>query len=236
MFEAILFDLDGTLLDIDMDYFLPLYFEKMVLMGEKYGFDNMQEMVKQVFNSTSVMMADTNLRITNEEIFLQDFLDKCDHLTRDKTLEFFDHFYNDGFPKLSKYAKPFPGILEMMENLFKEERKIVIATNSVFPHTAIQQRLDWAGVGHFDYDLITSYEVMHACKPKFSYYEEIATIIGVDPKNCLMVGNDIGEDLVAGKIGMKTFLVEDRLIDKGIDIKPNFKGNLESLFRFMEQI
>ena len=54
MFEAILFDLDGTLLDIDMNYFIPQYFEKMMAMANAYGIEDSESLVKQIFYSTQV--------------------------------------------------------------------------------------------------------------------------------------------------------------------------------------
>lgn len=235
MFEAVLFDLDGTLLDIDMNYFIPKYFEKMMVMAKDCGIDEVETMAKQIYKSTDVMIKNTNPQYTNEEIFMADFLSKFP-IELEKALKFFDHFYINGFPKLYMHAKPFLGIPEMMNNIFNQGFKVVIATNSVFPKTAIEHRMEWAGVKDFDYHLITSYEVMHACKPQPDYYLEIAEYIGVKPENCLMIGNDIGEDLVAGQVGMKTFLVEDRLIDRGINLIPDWRGNLTDLFRFFENM
>ncbi len=235
MFEAILFDLDGTLLDIDMNYFIPKYFEKMMLMAKDFGIDEVEAMAKQIYKSTGAMIADANPEFTNEEIFMLDFLGKFP-LDKAQAINFFDHFYTNGFPKLEKHSKPFPGVPAMMDKIFSRGFKVVIATNSVFPRTAIEHRMEWAGVKNYDYSLITSYEVMHACKPQPDYYLEIADYIGIKPEKCLMVGNDVGEDLIAGKIGMKTFLVEDRLIDKGIDLKPDWRGKLTDLFRFFEEI
>ena len=53
-------------------------------------------------------------------------------------------------------------------------------------------------------------------------------------QDCLMVGNDTGEDLVAAAVGMKTFLVEDRLIDRGRGhFPPDWRGRLPDLFAFL---
>ena len=49
MFKAILFDLDGTLLNIDMQQFIPKYFKKMALMASKEGIPDAGQLVEQVY-------------------------------------------------------------------------------------------------------------------------------------------------------------------------------------------
>ncbi|MEN6327645.1 MAG: HAD family hydrolase [Syntrophomonas sp.] len=235
MFEAILFDLDGTLLNIDMEIFLQHYFRKMHEMARESGYHEAGRLVEQVFKSTGVMIANLDPGFSNEAIFMQDFLTNCQY-PEDEMRGFFDEFYESAFPGLHQYCQPFPGIPEMMQKLMDRGMKVVIATNAVFPLTALHQRLDWAGLGNFKFDLITSYEVMHFCKPHTDYYQEITEQIGVNPAKCLMVGNDVGEDLPAGQIGMKTFLVEDMLIDKADGIKPDQRGRLSDLFTFLDSL
>jgi len=233
MFKAVLFDLDGTLLDINMDEFLQHYFRQMMRMAREAGYTDTEQLVELVWRSTWAMIADRNPQLLNEEVFMEHFYRHWP-VPREEFDLFFERFYAEGFPRLKQYTRPFPGIPEMMEQLFARGMKVVIATNAVFPLTALQQRLDWAGVGDFDYELITSFEVMHFCKPHPEYYQEIAQILGVNPQDCLMVGNDVGEDLVAGCIGMKTFLVEDMLIDKGQPLTPNWRGRLKDLYSFFD--
>lgn len=234
MFEAVLFDLDGTLLDINMEYFLKQYFKKMMTMADDYGFSNPQKLVGDIYESTWVMISNRNPWISNKEVFMGDFLQKLG--SGQKNVEkFFDHFYGKGFPQLQNHCRPFPGIPEMMCNIINQGIKVVIATNAVFPMIAIEQRLDWAGIGGLEYELVTAYENMHFCKPHIEYYEEIIDKIKVDPQKCLMVGNDTGEDLPAGKIGLKTFLVEDRLIDNGAEFEPDWRGDLSDFFDFTKQ-
>lgn len=75
---------------------------------------------------------------------------------------------------------------------------MVIATNPLFPRTAIEQRLQWAGVGadEFSYALVTTYEIMHASKQHPAYYREILGRIKREPGECLMVGDDWGWDVL----------------------------------------
>lgn len=236
MFEAVLFDLDGTLLDIDMDFFLARYFEEMAHLAALHGYQEPEAIVAQILKSTDVMIKDKNPSICNEDVFMQHFFRSL-AVDSVQTRNFFEEFYRTGFPRLEKYCGAFSGIRQMMAGVFASGIKVVLATNPVFPRRAIQMRMDWAGVGHFPFDLITSYEVMHYCKPSPEYYQEIADYLGIEPSACLMVGNDRDEDLAAGIIGMRTFLVEDQLIDRGDErFTPDWQGKMPELFRFIEEV
>ena len=235
MFKAILFDLDGTLLDINMDVFIRQYFSKMVAMAEEAGYSVAERLVEKVWRATEVMISNRDPQLRNEEVFREHFYRDWP-IPREEFDPFFEHFYEKGFPELKKHTRPFPGIPEMMQQIFDRGFKVVVATNAVFPLTALQQRLDSAGVGDFNYELITSYEVMHFCKPHLEYYQEIVDKLGVRPEECLMVGNDIGEDLPAGLLGMKTFLVEDLLIDKGQNLTPDWRGYLPDLYNYINNL
>lgn len=236
MFEAILFDLDGTLLDIDMEIFLQYYFAEMITAAREHGYQHGKIMAEQVFYSTNLMINDLSATVSNEEVFMNDFLPRCKY-PDNEVRTFFDNFYLQRFPLLKEHCRPLPGIAEMMANIFSRGFKIVIATNPVFPRQAIQQRLNWAGIGDYPYDLITSYEEMHYCKPHVQYYAEICQRIGVVPADCLMVGNDVDEDLPAGLLGMKTFLVEDMLIDKGQSgLQPDWRGKISDMIDFINKL
>ena len=69
--------------------------------------------------------------------------------------------------------------------------------------------MDWAGVRDLPVHLVTSYENMHATKPDPGYFAETAALLGVDPHDALMVGDDRQLDLAAADIGMRTFYVGD---------------------------
>lgn len=234
-FKAVLFDLDGTLLNIDMDYFLKQYFGRMVVMAREQGYQNAEKLVQHVYQSTEQMVMNKDPERTNQDVFEEDFYRSWSYPPQDFN-PFFDYFYERGFPELRKYCRPFPGVSDMIQHLREKGYKIVISTNPVFPLTAIQQRLDWAEIGHIDFDLVTSFENMHYCKPHIEYYEEIVNTLGLHASECLMVGNDVGEDMIAGKIGMKTFLVEDMLIDRGEKLTADWRGKLDKLYSFIREI
>ena len=83
---------------------------------------------------------------------------------------------------------------------------MAVATNPLFPETAIRQRLEWAGVADFPYQLVTTYENSRFCKPNQRYFDAIAAQLGHAPEACLVVGDE-DMDMVAACAGCPTFLV-----------------------------
>ena len=92
--------------------------------------------------------------------------------------------------------------------------RVALATNPICPTVATENRIRWAGLEPEDFELHTTYENIGSCKPNPDYYREIAARLGVRPEECLMVGNDVTEDMVAQSIGMQVFLLTDCLINK----------------------
>ena len=72
------------------------------------------------------------------------------------------------------------------------------------------------------------------CKPNLRYYEEILSRQGLSPAECIMVGNDVGEDMIAANLGMKVFLLTDCLINKAnTDIDQFPHGSFPELLEFI---
>jgi FMN phosphatase YigB (HAD superfamily) len=106
---------------------------------------------------------------------------------------------------------------------------VVIATNPLFPATAIQQRMAWAGVDGFPYRLVTTYENSRATKPNLLYYQQILEAIGQPPQACLMVGDE-DMDMVAAHLGCHTFLVPGPRTELDPTTpEPTYRGSLADL-------
>jgi len=126
----------------------------------------------------------------------------------------FEKFYIEEFPKLKGQLQKTSLASRIVATAVEKGYKIVLATNPLFPQLAIQHRMEWAGVKNYPWELVTSYESFYSAKPNSAYFQEIADKIEVEPRECLMIGNDVQEDMVALEIGMGTFLVTDHLIDR----------------------
>jgi FMN phosphatase YigB (HAD superfamily) len=83
---------------------------------------------------------------------------------------------------------------------------------------------------------VTTYEDFHYAKPNLGYYRQILQLLGKKASSCLMVGNDVEEDMVAQGLGMDVYLVTDYLINnKNKDIASYRTGSLEDLATFFKE-
>lgn len=231
MIRCVLFDLDGTLVRFDYDDFLKEYFKAITISVAPRI--KAVRFTEALIRSVEAMIENEDPSLSNRQVFFEDFVKRV-NTPEDILLPMFEDFYANEFTKLKDVLaiEPHPKARAMMEVLFKEGYDVVIATNALFPAMAILERMRWGGVYGFPYRLITCYETMHFCKPNLKYYEEILRITGYQPEDCLMVGNNMDEDIVAGALGIKTYLVDDYLLDSGMthctpDLRSDFSGFVE---------
>lgn len=205
MIQAVLFDLDNTLLVNDTQTFMKGYFG-LLRQHVPASFDR-DNFVQEVLRCTQVMMASRDAAVTNRDTFWTAFSQGV-HSDRDVLESHFDHFYQEQFPQLQSLTSMNAQTAELIQTCFQANLQVVIATNPVYPRRAIEQRLAWAGVPltAFNYALVTDYETMHATKPHAAYYEEILETIGCAPEEALMVGDGWENDMLpAAQVGLFTY-------------------------------
>ncbi|MDX1616010.1 MAG: HAD family hydrolase [Candidatus Promineifilaceae bacterium] len=236
MLRAVLFDLDDTLLGNDIDLFLQQYFP---LIARHVGhLLEPERFLRDLLSSTQVMMSNADLKRTNQDVFWADFCQRSG-LAREELEPTIDAFYREQFIALRGATQRRPEAADLVRLCFDAGWQVAIATNPVFPQEAIEQRLDWAGVGvdQFAYGLVTSYENMHATKPHESYYREILAALNVSAERALMVGDDWQNDIVpASRLGMATFWVTDNAKGSAAsdsDIAADGQGSLADLLRLL---
>lgn len=230
MFNTFLFDLDGTLLPLEMDEFVRIYFTEM---GKELGdLIDPKRLVENVWSATKTMVANIEPK-TNETVFMEAFAKLIDG---DLALyqQRFNAFYDGPFGKAKAAVVNQPLVRESVALLKVKGYQLVIATNPIFPEQAILRRIEWAGFSPENFSYISSYEHNHYCKPQIQFYQEVLTDIGKKPEECMMVGNDVGEDLIAGKLGIETFLITNYLIHKSsTPIVCDHQGDYEAFYRFV---
>ncbi len=231
---TVLFDLDGTLLGMDQEGFLKLYFGALVKKFAPLGYER-DAFLKGIFASVDAMIKNNSGK-TNEEVFWQTFSKNigCD---MSKYSEVFEDFYNNEFIA----AKPACKFREESDRVIKYLKnkgiKVVLATNPVFPSIATEHRMCWAGIDKNDFEFYTTYENSTCCKPSTEYYAEILEKLGVKAGECLMVGNDVKEDMAAENLGLDVFLLTNDLINReNKDISVYKRGGFDQLFSYFEEI
>ena len=223
--KAILFDLDGTLINVDLKKFIPNY---MRLLSEKFKDIIRPSKFISLLLEASDRIDQNDGSIINERVFEQVFF-PLNGYSRKEVNHFFDEFYENDFIKLKIHTEAKQDARFVMSKVFKRGYDVVIATTPVIPLTAIQQRLDWAGVGDFNYNFITTIENMSANKPHEKYYTQIFDTLRVKPSECLMIGDE-NKDMLASKYGCLTYLVPSSNTNlEPTTPKPTFQGTLKEL-------
>lgn len=200
--QAVLFDLDGTLLHNPMEEFLPPYFQ---LVSRRFAHVlPPADFIPRLIKATQIMIKNDG-SATNHDVFMRVFPPMVGS-DWDELEPIFMAFYAEDFPTLRAHTRLKPEARQVVQTAFDLGHAVVVATNPLFPEIAIRQRLDWAGVGDLPFDLVTTYENSRACKPNLLYFQHIAAHLGCAPQACLVVGDE-KMDMVAGHLGCTTFLV-----------------------------
>jgi FMN phosphatase YigB (HAD superfamily) len=230
-----IFDLDGTLLPMpDQELFLDTYFKVLAAKFAPHGYDP-GKLTKAVWTGTKAML-DNDGTMTNEQRFWSTF--EAILGEEGKQLEpLFDEFYRKEFHMARSTTLTHPNARECVRILKEKGYTLALATNPLFPRIATYARLDWAGLDPADFDLITTYENSNYCKPKLEYYAQVLENLGKTAQECIMIGNDVKEDMCAAGLGMDTFLLKDCLIcPEDQDITAYKQGNFDELLDLVSEL
>jgi len=230
--RAVLFDLDGTLLDIDLAAFLRGYFTALgPVVASLSEHTDATGALEAVLASTDAMCRHHPGR-TNRAVFHERFLALTGvDLDEASCAERVARFYSETFPALGEGHGPRSGGVDAVHSARRSGRAIALATNPIFPRAAVDERMRWAGLEQPWFDVVTSYENMSACKPQLEYFEQTAALLGVEPAECLMVGDDADLDLAAANAGMSTYYVgEDR------SARSTWRGSLAELALLLDEL
>ncbi len=231
-FRAILFDLDGTLLRVEMRSFISRY-----IAGLYACCDDLVEhaSLQRAMRAGIHLLLETECGKRSNEERLFTFLAARLQLEEDLLRTRFAQFLATGIEPLSDAIIEIPEADSLLRCCQQAQIPLVLATNPVFPQVLIEARCRWAGLDLDYFVLCTSLENSYYCKPQGGYFTEVAAKLGVNPKECLMVGNDTSHDLSATDIGMKTWLIDSYLLERdGPTWKPDYRGSHQDLLDFLQ--
>ena len=206
---TLLLDLDDTLLDSDMNDFIPVYFH--ALGKEMQGYIEPEKMLKYLMLGTEAMIANDSPKQTLEERFNAKFYPKFD-MRRDTLDPIIARFYEETFPSLAYLTKARPEAVDFVEWAFSQGHRVAVSTNPLFPYAAIEHRLRWAGLApeKYPFEVVSSFEHFHFSKPNPAYFAEVLGRMGWPEGPVLVVGDDPERDLrAAQELGVAAYWIAD---------------------------
>ncbi len=228
-YEVFLFDLDGTLISLDFEKFTNEYYRLLTLkvrsrIPERVFLSAMNAGLKSLFSNKGDK--------TNKEVFFEAFEQVAGQID-DELIKLFDHFYEVDFNNLSHLASPVPMARECLFHLKKNGKKVVLATNPVFPEKAVRKRISWADLDDFPFDLITTFETMHFCKPSDKYFCEVLEMISANPYETTMIGDDYELDISASKLAIDVWLINEKEQQYELNGHYVWKGNFQDFAKLV---
>ena len=234
MITTVLFDLDGTLLPMDQDKFIKAYLGRMAKKLAPHGYDP-EQLAKAIWQGTGAMVKNDGTQ-NNEPLFWAVFNKAMGRDCR-KDEELFLDYYRNEFQLVAQDCGFDPAAAQVISLLKEKGMTAALATNPLFPAIATRSRVKWAGLDPDDFALITTYENSRHSKPNPDYYRDILATLDVKPENCLMVGNDVQDDMVAETVGMQVFLLTPCMINRtGEDISRYPQGDFQDLMTFIREL
>ncbi len=219
---------------MDQDVFVKKYFSMLAAHLAPYGYES-KKLIDTIWAGTAAMVKNDGSTI-NAGAFWRVFASAFGEGSL-KDMPYFDYFYENIFDEVRTSCGFDARSAQTVSFIKKRGLRVALATNPVFPSAATEARIRWAGLAPSDFEIYTTYDNSHYCKPNPKYYIEVCERLGVSPEECLMVGNDVDEDMITEMLGMKVFLLTDNLINrsgKDISIYPN--GSFEALTEFIGKL
>jgi FMN phosphatase YigB (HAD superfamily) len=207
---TLLLDLDDTLLGNEMGAFIPAYLQ--ALGDHLKSIVPAETLIPALLAATQQMLANNSPDRTLRQVFEADFYPRL-ALEPSVLQEPIAAFYEREFPKLRRLTSFRPEAVALIEQSLRQGYDLVLATNPLFPRTAIVQRMDWAGLpaDKIPFRLIPSYETFSFAKPNPSFFAELLGRLGWPDGPLLMVGDDPDNDIKPAQgFGLPTYRVTNQ--------------------------
>ncbi len=230
----LLFDLDDTLLDSNIEALVPVYFQK--LAAHLADVLPPQQMLQELMRSTMAMYRSTRVDQTLEQVFSEQFYPPL-KTTQETVAAQIEQFYDEIFPTLQPLTRPRPEAISLVQWALSRGWDVSVATDPLFPRKAILHRLRWAELAPetYPFQLISDFQTFHFAKASVSYFGEFLGHLGWDGESpLLMVGDSIERDIIpARKAGIPVFWLNPNG-QSSPDAEGIPQGTLSDLRAFLE--
>lgn len=227
---TLLLDLDDTLLNTNLEVFVPAYFQALGRhLSDRVSPDIM---LRALLSGMNVMNTSEDPTQTLMDAFDSAFYQKLG-IPKNELVGALDYFYDNVFPNLSSHTTQIDEAASLIDWALSCGYRVAIATDPLFPRKATYHRIRWSGIDPERVELFSTYEHFHFTKTHPAYYAEVLGRLGWPDGPVLMVGNDVERDLApAHKLGLATYFVETATAPS-----PGFeagRGNLADLRPWLE--
>lgn len=229
--RAVLFDLDGTLVEVDMQVFIPAYLRRLANRLTPYA--EPRRTLRTLHDAIVAMLGETRGACSLEEL-LRAMLAEELQLPWEGYQAALADFCRDELAELRPLVRPHPLGRALVEACLVRGWRVALATNPVFPRALIDARLEWGGLADLPFQPVTSYETSRQCKPHPGFFTDLLEDLGLSPHSCLMVGNDTLHDLSAGRLGMPTCLLTTWRIDRVPALPADWEGPHQALLERLQ--
>lgn len=236
MIKAVLFDLDDTLLDINLTAFAARYVAGRAALLARACRQPFPKVFSEL--SKSYLALDNpgrNDSFTNEQFIQERMLLNCDipldepHIA--DALAYFDSEYVRRFDRGLVQARPKQGNHAALAAVQSLGLSVALATQPIFPLSTVRVRMSWAEIDNVNFAAISHAGNSTRTKPSARYYQEFCAKLGLSPHECLMVGNDATRDFARPACGLRTAYVGHAWPKKAV-----FRGNLDQFAKRLPEI
>ena len=230
MYNNYIFDLYGTLIDINTDEWNDDLWKKIAILyaykGAHYTYDELNEEYDRLVQAEkkAVLKKSPDTKVVDikiEKVFRKLFTQKGVKVTKAEVF-----FIAEAFRCYStKYIKLYDGVLDLLDTLKAKGKKIYLLSNAQRSFTENELNM-FDLTKYFDGICISSDE--ECSKPDEKYFKTLFDRYGLEKSESIMIGNDYISDIG----GAADFGIDSLYIHQSIS--PDIDGELRSTYKVMD--
>ena len=227
MLKAVVFDMDDTLLSLNLSAFIAVLARDESSMLAQIGRKNALSMFA-LYGSAMLEINNpepTDQDLSNREFFDDFIMRRCGVPMNDPVVrDAFEYYEREVLPNRNDaiiHARPRPGAREAVDAVASRGLRTALLTNPSFSEDCIRCRMGWGDMLDMPFELVTTMENSRHCKPSAAYYLESLAALGLEPHEVLMVGNDPKRDFPAPACGIQTAYVGN-----GVQERATWSGSM----------
>jgi len=231
---TLLVDLDDTLLNTNLQAFIPAYFQSLSKELTPHAAPDI--MLRALLKGTHSMNESADFSRTLQDVFEAEFYPHL-NVSRSEIEPAIEKFYDNVFPNLGGLTTQVLDAKTFVDWAIRRGYRVAIATDPLFPRMATYHRLRWAGFDPKQFELVSSFENFHFTKTHPAYYAEVLGRMGWPEGPVLMVGNDLDRDIFPSKkLGLAAFHVD---VESAASLRKDAqqpRGTLSDLIQWLDSI